>query len=339
MGGEDVFGKEDGRQSYICDEDAGTKLQIRKEKRTSEDANEKFTMKNNCEMKHEGDRRWNYNEDNGNATCLLSGHCKTKRAARKHNLCSEEEFECLRKRQKISISWDMESNETDPRESMKKLNCQVSMHPNVFGYHFQRPVLESRGKMEDPRKSKTDTMQDEHNIQVQHHNWISRCNPEIMEQSESCHMKGTPEMRGHIGDAIGDGQNSLLQIHDGVERTFKSAQRRSRKGTPFRRLRGDSTKCKEKDEMPAVEDIVINGFLSKRSPNNEEHDNWLLGNTSLEYRKLMTISEPEQKSLEEKRDNTRYHNATRKLTIETLLIKRRKSHQNPLMNAFQFTQR
>ena len=176
---------------------------------------------------------------------MLSGHSKSNMAAKKHKLCTGKEFEGLsRKRQRTSISWGMESSETDARDAIKKFNLQVSMPPNVFGYHFEGPVSECQSKMADPRKGKTDRLQNGHNIQVQHHNWISRCKPEIMEQSDSCHMKGIPDIQGHIRD----GQNALLQIHDGVERTFKTAQRRSRKGTPCRRLRDDSIKCNLADQ-------------------------------------------------------------------------------------------
>lgn len=229
----------------------------------------------------------------------MSGHCTTEGTAAKHKICSEGEFEGPRKRQKISLSWDMEGNDTDRREVMKELNCQLALHSDVHGCHFEGTLSEG-GSVGEPKKTEATTAPHEYKMQGQQDDRISHCKSEITEQGGSCQMKGLPEECGHTKDR----KSTSRHIHEGGERSYKAAERRSRKGIPYRRFRGDSTKyIGERDGMPVEEDAEVRGILNKRSLNSNRHHDWL------EYRnRMMTMSEPERKRFQvPQEDNAQYH--------------------------------
>ncbi|KAL9978755.1 hypothetical protein ACROYT_G016310 [Oculina patagonica] len=269
----------------------GIKSRISEEKRAKgkrEGQEELLTKKIKCEMEDEREKRLSSNESKGNAACLGSGHSKTEKTGKKHKRCSEEEFEGIRKRRKISLAWDVKGNETDTQEGTKEINDQKALHSDVFGNQFEGTVSEW-GKREDPKKTKPASARYEYKMQDQQHNWISRCKSEIMEQSECCQVEGVPENCRHAKDR----KNPSLCIEDDVERSFQSAHRRSRKGTPCRRRRDGSAKCTEKrDEMTVEDGVEIHGVLNKRSLNNTRCHNWL-EKTDLEYRNKMMTTEPE----------------------------------------------
>ena len=192
-------------------------------------------------------------------------------------MCSEGEFESPRKRQKFCLSWDMEGNEADRREVMKELNCQVALHSDVFGYHFEGTVSEG-DKMKDPKKINPSTALDEDKNQAQRHNWSPRCKSQIMEHS--VHEKNLAEECRYTKER----KKTPLQIQENVERNFKAAERRSRKGTPYRRK-------EKRDGMPVGEEVDIHGNLNRQFRSNDRHHNWP-ERTSIEYRNTMMISEP-----------------------------------------------
>ena len=99
------------------------------------------------------------------------------------------------------------------------------------------------------------------------------------------HLFGRSSVVQTPGKTSVKGDETVLQIGDCME---SSAQRRSRKGTPFRRARNNFTReKKENDEWS-----VTNGLVGRRSsPVNGEHDSYL--SKRPEHTMKDTCSEPE----------------------------------------------
>ena len=217
------------------------------------------------------------------------GHSTTKSISKKHKACFGEVFESSRKRQKISIAWDMGNRQTGRQNAMKKLNCQVCMEPDVPRCHFKGTLSES-SKLEDLKSTNPGTIQDEHKGESQQHHWISRWKSEMISESTNCEMNGRPEGYEHIKDW----GNSSLQFDDDSPRTLGATKQRSRKGVPCRRPRENLIKCKkERDELFEGKDTGMNGLLGEKSPNEEGYQH-PIESTRFHYREGGTVLQPDK---------------------------------------------